>query len=193
MHAICGRPMMTRGVVLAAALVLHATALLGQAYRARVRLPTHSQVIALDTLAIRTELTAPAAEVFAVTAAVLELELKIELKTRDSTAGLVGNLELVKMRTLGDALSRYLICGVGMTGPNAELSHLPCRHRLRRSAAREQNAARRRCHRRSAGCARERKAACRVRFDRRARGTRASYRRCALRQCAQIAARYEPR
>ena len=121
MHGINGRPMMTRGVLLAAALVLHATALSGQAYRARVRLPTHSQVIALDTLAIRTELAAPAAEVFAVTAAVLELELKIELKTRDSTAGLVGNLELVKMRTLGRApLSRYVSCGSGMTGLNAD-------------------------------------------------------------------------
>lgn len=107
--------------MLAAALVLHSTALWGQPYRARVRLPTHSQVIALDTLAIRTELAAPAAEVFAVTAAVLELELKIDLKTRDSTAGLVGNLELVKMRTLGRSpLSRYVSCGSGMTGLNAD-------------------------------------------------------------------------
>ena len=121
MHAPYGRPTMTRALMLAAALLLHATALSGQAYRARVRLPTHSQVIALDTLAIRTELAAPAAEVFAVTAAVLELELKIELKTRDSTAGLVGNLELIKMRTLGRApLSRYVSCGSGMTGLNAD-------------------------------------------------------------------------
>lgn len=121
MPETCLRPTITRALMLAVALVLQATALSGQAYRARVRLPTHPQVIALDTLAIRTELAAPAAEVFAVTAAVLELELKIELKTRDSTAGLVGNLELVKMRTLGRApLSRYVSCGNGMTGPNAD-------------------------------------------------------------------------
>lgn len=121
MHVICGRPMMPRSVILAAALMLHATALWGQAYRARVRLPTHSQVIALDTLAIRTDLAAPVAEVFAVTAAVLDAELKIELKTRDSTAGMVGNLELIKMRKLGrQPLSRYVSCGVGMTGPNAD-------------------------------------------------------------------------
>lgn len=121
MHGTCTQPVMSRAVMLGAALLLHATPLFAQAYRARVRLPTHSQVIALDTLAIRTDLAAPRAEVFAVTAAVLEVELKIELKTRDSTAGLVGNLELVKMRSLGRSpLSRYVSCGSGMTGPNAD-------------------------------------------------------------------------
>jgi hypothetical protein len=89
--------------------------------RARVRLPGYSAVIALDSLAVFTDLPAPPAEVFPVAAAALELELKIELKTRDSTAGLVGNLELVKMRSLGGSpLSRYLSCGSGMTGPNAD-------------------------------------------------------------------------
>lgn len=111
---------MTRALFLLAA-SLHAAPMHGQAYRARVRLPGYDAAIALDTLAIRTDFAAPAAEVFSTAAAVLEVELKIELKTRDSTAGVVGNLEMAKMRTLGRVpLSRYVSCGSGMTGANAD-------------------------------------------------------------------------
>lgn len=95
--------------------------LAAQSYRARVWLPAYPTVIALDTIAIRSEFPAPRLEVFKATAAVMETELKIELKVRDSTAGLVGNMELVKMRSLGRTpLSRYVSCGQGMTGPNAD-------------------------------------------------------------------------
>jgi hypothetical protein len=84
-------------------------------------LPAYNNVIALDTIAVRSEFPAPRFEVFRVTAAVMEIELKIELKIRDSTAGVVGNMELVKLRSLGRTpLSRYVSCGQGMTGANAD-------------------------------------------------------------------------
>lgn len=114
----------SRLVACAAAVLLASIApssLSAQLYRARVWLPAYPNVIALDTIAIRTEFPAPRLEAFRVTAAVMETELKIELKVRDSTAGVVGNMELVKMRSLGrTALSRYVSCGQGMTGPNAD-------------------------------------------------------------------------
>lgn len=114
----------TRHLACAATLLLAglaASSLPAQLYRARVWLPAYPNVIALDTIAIRTEFPAPRLEAFQVTAAVMEAELKIELKVRDSTAGVVGNLELVKMRKLGRTpLSRYVSCGQGMTGANAD-------------------------------------------------------------------------
>jgi hypothetical protein len=102
-------------------LLLPVDAPLAQPYKARVRLPAYPAVIALDTIAVRTEVPAPKLEVFQVAAAALETEFKIELKIRDSTSGLVGNLELVKLRSLGRSpMSRYVSCGSGMTGPNAD-------------------------------------------------------------------------
>ena len=124
-----GTKRITRGflggrLVFCAATILASIApssLSAQLYRARVWLPAYPNVIALDTIAIRTEFPAPRMETFRVTAAVMETELKIDLKVRDSTAGVVGNMELVKMRSLGrTALSRYVSCGQGMTGPNAD-------------------------------------------------------------------------
>ncbi|MGH7712834.1 MAG: hypothetical protein ACREOG_16205, partial [Gemmatimonadaceae bacterium] len=110
-----------RTLALIVLLGLPGAAPLAQPFRARVRLPGYPTVIALDTLAVRIELPASRGEVFQVTAAAFEVELKIDTKVRDSTAGLVGNMELVKMRTLGRApLSRYVSCGSGMTGPNAD-------------------------------------------------------------------------
>jgi hypothetical protein len=98
-----------------------ASSLPAQAFRARVWLPAYPNVIALDTIAIRSEFPAPRLEAFKVTAAIMETEFKIELKVRDSTAGVVGNMELVKMRSLGRTpLSRYVSCGQGMTGANAD-------------------------------------------------------------------------
>lgn len=93
----------------------------GQNYRARVRLPAYPAIIALDTMTVRLELPASRGEVFTVAAAALETEFKIELRMRDSLAGVVGNLEVVKMRRLGRSpMSRYVSCGSGMTGPNAD-------------------------------------------------------------------------
>ncbi|HEY7568007.1 MAG TPA: hypothetical protein VH762_10580 [Gemmatimonadaceae bacterium] len=118
------RSLRGRRLVCAATVLLATTAassLAAQPYRARVWLPAYPNVIALDTIAIRSEFPAPRLEVFQATAAVMEVELKIELKVRDSTAGVVGNLELVKMRSLGRTpLSRYVSCGQGMTGANAD-------------------------------------------------------------------------
>ena len=95
--------------------------LLAQAYRARVRLPGYPHIIAMDTIAVRTDVPGSRLEVFQVAAAALETEFKFELKIRDSTAGLVGNMELVKLRSLGRSpMSRYVSCGSGMTGPNAD-------------------------------------------------------------------------
>jgi hypothetical protein len=92
-----------------------------QSYRARVRLPAYATVIALDSMAVRTEVPASRGEVFQVAAAALEHEFKIELKLRDSVSGVVGNLELVRLRRLEKyPLSRYVSCGSGMTGPNAD-------------------------------------------------------------------------
>ena len=98
-----------------------AAAAVAQPYKARVRLPGFAQIIAMDTIAVRTDVPASRLEVFQVAAAAIETEFKIELKIRDSTAGLVGNMELVKLRTLGRSpMSRYVSCGSGMTGPNAD-------------------------------------------------------------------------
>jgi hypothetical protein len=72
-------------------------------------------------MTVRLEIPASRGEVFTVAAAALEQEFKIELRMRDSLAGVVGNLEIVKMRTLGRSpMSRYVSCGSGMTGPNAD-------------------------------------------------------------------------
>lgn len=102
-------------------IMLTATALAAQRYRARVFLPAYNNVVALDTMAVNSEFPAPTQEAFRVTAAVIETELKIELKLRDSTAGIVGNLEMVKMRSLGRSpLSHYVSCGQGLTGANAD-------------------------------------------------------------------------
>jgi hypothetical protein len=114
-------PAALRVFLLAFLLPVMSEALAAQAYRARVRLPGYAQVIALDTIAVRTELNASRSEAFTVAAAAIEHEFKIELRLRDSTAGVVGNLELVKMRRFGNAaMSRYVSCGSGMTGPNAD-------------------------------------------------------------------------
>jgi hypothetical protein len=123
MHDLAARRQRwARALILSTFAAVSASALPAQQYRARVRLPAYPAVIALDTLAVRSELTAaPAGEVFTVAAAALEHELKIDLRLRDSTAGVVGNLEIVKMRRLGNAaMSRYVSCGSGMTGPNAD-------------------------------------------------------------------------
>ncbi len=125
-----GTEQSTRGLLRSSRLVCAATialasiaasALPAQPYRARVWLPAYPNVIALDTIAIRSEFPAPRLEAFKVTAAVIETEFNIDLKVRDSTAGVVGNMELVKMRKLGRTqLSRYVSCGQGMTGNNAD-------------------------------------------------------------------------
>lgn len=71
----------SRGVIRAvAAMLIVATELPAKSYRARVSLPAYPNAIALDTIAIRSEFPAPRLGAFQVTAAVLQVELKIGLK-----------------------------------------------------------------------------------------------------------------
>jgi hypothetical protein len=110
-----------RALFAALALVWAGGEVAAQNARVRVRIPGHENVIAMDSLAVHTTLPATPAEVFPVAAAALELELKIPLLVRDSAGGIVGNHDLTKLRSLGgSAMSRYVSCGSGMTGPNAD-------------------------------------------------------------------------
>jgi hypothetical protein len=109
-----------RQAILIFALVVTAEALPGQNPRARVWLPGFTTQAALDTLTVPEELDAPYGKVYTAVVAAFD-ELKIPLDTRDSARGVVGNLTLTKRVSLaGSSMSRWLNCGTGITGPNAD-------------------------------------------------------------------------
>jgi hypothetical protein len=109
-----------RKLLLLIALAGNAAVLPAQYARARVWLPGYQTQLALDTLTPPTALDAPYGKVYTAAIAAFN-ELKIPLDTRDSIRGLVGNLSLKKTGSLaGEQMSRWMNCGVGMTGPNAD-------------------------------------------------------------------------
>lgn len=106
--------------LLSLALCLVPAVLDAQFARARVHPPGYQTQLALDTIGLPHEIAAPSAKVYRAVVAAFE-ELKIPLGTRDSVGGMVGNLDLVRRTSLaGSQLSRWLNCGSGLTGPNAD-------------------------------------------------------------------------
>ena len=88
--------------------------------RARVWPPGFTTQLALDTMTTPTELDAPYGKVFTATVAAFE-EFRIAFDTRDSVRGMIGNLAIKKSGSFAGAqLSRWMNCGQGMTGPNAD-------------------------------------------------------------------------
>jgi hypothetical protein len=88
--------------------------------RMRVALPAFGAQVVMDTLGEIQEVAAPPMKVFAAASMVLN-NLRIPIDVSDSTIGLLGAAKLTRSRNLaGRALSRYLECGSGMTGPRAD-------------------------------------------------------------------------
>ncbi len=91
-----------------------------QSFRARVGLLGFEGPIALDTMAVEYAVTAaPGAVVRALDAAFKDFN--IPMTFRDSAGGVVGNVAYKKTRSFANAQgSKWLNCGSGMTGPNAD-------------------------------------------------------------------------
>lgn len=87
----------------------------------RVHLPGYNQPLSLDSAATRPEAIAASRDVTsAAVKAVLE-ELSVPVTTEDTAAGLVGNTGFTLLRRLGnERLSKYVSCGVGLNGPQAD-------------------------------------------------------------------------
>lgn len=87
----------------------------------RVRLPGYNQPLSLDSAATRPEAIAASRDVTsAAVKAVLE-ELSVPVTTEDAATGLVGNTGFTLLRRLGnERLSKYLSCGVGLSGQQAD-------------------------------------------------------------------------
>ncbi len=91
-----------------------------QNWRVRIGVPGSAAPVAIDSLASVYEVSASRGATFAAVAKVLA-ELKVPIDTRDSSRGTVGVLQVATMRTFaGSPISRFLSCGSGMTGPNAD-------------------------------------------------------------------------
>ena len=98
-----------------------APALAAQHPRLIVNLPAFPTAVLMDSLGSPTQVDGTREQVFAAVLAVYA-DLKIPVTLRDSVGGLVGNTRLIQTGRLGkERLSRYLECGAGMTGPNADL------------------------------------------------------------------------
>lgn len=121
-------PWAARGMALMAVTALTARPAPAQeAVRVRVQLPAWRGSIVLDTLALRNRVefdAAPASVWPALAAAVRGLDPALA-EVADSTVGLVAGPGVVAFRRLaGDAMSRWLDCGTGMTGPQANTSRV---------------------------------------------------------------------
>lgn len=91
-----------------------------QRQRFRVALPAFGAQVVLDTLGVDTEENAPVSRVFGAARVVLQ-NFKIPLDAVDSLGGTLAAIKLTRSRNIaGSALSRYLECGSGMTGPRAD-------------------------------------------------------------------------
>ncbi|MCX5768527.1 MAG: hypothetical protein NTZ43_15005 [Gemmatimonadetes bacterium] len=109
------RSILAACVVMGTARVAHA-----QAYRAQVALLGFAGPITMDTLAIPFELNAPPGKVFAALDAAFK-GVSIPMTVRDSVRGIAGNASYRKMRNFANApASKWLNCGAGMTGQNAD-------------------------------------------------------------------------
>ena len=87
----------------------------------RVRLPGYNQPLSLDSAATRPEAIAASRDVTSAAAKAVLEELSVPVTTEDMAAGLVGNTGFMLLRRLGnERLSKYLSCGVGLSGPQAD-------------------------------------------------------------------------
>lgn len=106
--------------VVALVLLVAAPPAAGQNVRVRVPIIGHPGPVAIDSLASLVTLKVPRAQVFHAVAQALA-ELKVPIDTRDSVRGLVGVTSVGVMRRFANApISRYLNCGSGITGLNAD-------------------------------------------------------------------------
>ena len=107
--------------LLALAFVAAAQGVHAQTSPVRVRRPGYNQPLSLDSAATRPEAIAAARDVtIAAAKAVLE-ELSVPVTTEDTAAGLMGNTGFMLLRRLGnERLSKYLSCGVGLSGAQAD-------------------------------------------------------------------------
>lgn len=91
-----------------------------QQARVRVALPAFGAQVVMDTIGEVQEVAAPPMQVFRAASMVLN-NLRIAIDVSDSVHGLLGATKLTRSRNVaGRALSRYLECGSGMTGPRAD-------------------------------------------------------------------------
>lgn len=115
------RRCMTGAMVRAVLLLAVATgAAQSQNYRAAVGVRGFDGPVALDTIALEYTVAAPPGAVYHA----LDDAFKgfgIPVTTRDSAGGVMGNAAYRRSRTLANApASKYLNCGAGMTGLNAD-------------------------------------------------------------------------
>jgi hypothetical protein len=102
-------------VSLAAATSLHA-----QRPRPMVSFPGLTVPVMLDTAGYTARIAGAPASIYAQLRAEYD-RMKVQLTTDDSLTGIIGNLQMLRIRTLaGGQISRFLNCGGGMTGPLAD-------------------------------------------------------------------------
>lgn len=106
--------------VVALALLVAAIPAAGQNVRVRVPIIGHPGPVAIDSLSSLVTVKVPRAQAFHAVAQALA-ELKVPIDTRDSVRGIVGVTSVGVMRRFANApISRYLNCGSGITGLNAD-------------------------------------------------------------------------
>lgn len=107
-------------LVAAAALAVSAPRAHAQNVRVRIGIIGHDGPVAVDSLATAVTIAAPRGVVFHQAAQVFA-ELKVQIDARDSVRGMVGITSSPKMRQFaGRPISRWLNCGSGITGSNAD-------------------------------------------------------------------------
>lgn len=109
------------GVTLVAALLASAVPVTGWAQNLRTHVPGVAQPILLDTVAYRARVVAPMARVLAaIDSAYASYNLPAE--SYDPEIGQLPSRRVTRSRQLGrSAMSRYLDCGRGFSGDNANL------------------------------------------------------------------------
>ncbi|MEP7347298.1 MAG: hypothetical protein ABI877_18655 [Gemmatimonadaceae bacterium] len=84
------------------------------------RVPGYLGLVTMDTIGKAVEIPDSYGRTYTAVKAVFE-SLKIPMEIRDSVGGVVGTLKYMRERTFaGGQLSRYIDCGDGVTGPNAD-------------------------------------------------------------------------
>lgn len=107
-------------IVLAVATCCAATNGAAQSPQARAVLPGIDVPIMLDTMALEFPISGSRDSIYAALTAVFQ-ELKIPVQTANPKAGLLNNLNAdISRRLGGERLSRYIDCGRGFSGPNAD-------------------------------------------------------------------------
>ncbi len=113
-------PALVRAFVL---VLVGAPALAAQAppvVRLRVQLPAYRSPVIMDTLVMPVEHEVPYAAAWAAAERVFN-DLKIPRDKRDSAQGILAATRYTKSSSMaGQPMSRFMNCGMGMTGPNAD-------------------------------------------------------------------------